>query len=98
MKLIGGYESLPLKKQTLIEASLDNLDWREVREAWLHVRTGDGLWRRYQVTIEEGPRGTLLSAYFPQGVGDSNGRVNWYLSAATTQGDDFYTEMQRSSR
>jgi hypothetical protein len=98
LKLKGDFSSLPAKKQTLVEATLEGLDWHDVREAWLHVRTGEGLWRRYQVTIEEGSRGTALSAMFPQNVGDANGRVHWYMSAATSQGDDFYTEMQRSTR
>jgi hypothetical protein len=98
LKLKSDYASLPAKKPALIEASLDGLDWKDVREAWLHVRTGEGLWRRYQVTVEEGARGAQLSANFPPGVGEAGARVTWYMSAATNQGDDFYTEMQRSMR
>jgi hypothetical protein len=98
LKLQDTYSTLPKGRPTVIEATLDGLDWHDVREAWLHVRTGEGLWRRYQVTIEEGPRGTQLSVQFPANLPDTPGRVLWYLSAATTQGDDFYTEMQRSSR
>jgi len=98
LKLKNDYGTLPARKTIVIEASLDGLDWKDVREAWLHVRTGEGLWRRYQVTVEEGPRGALLTAYFPTAVGDAGSRVNWYMSAATNQGDDFYTEMQRSMR
>ena len=98
LKLKSDYNTLAARKPALIEASLDGLDWKDVREAWLHVRTGEGLWRRYQVTVEEGPRGALLSAPFPLGVGETGSRVHWYMSAATNQGDDFYTEMQRSLR
>jgi hypothetical protein len=98
LKLKSDFSSLPAKKAVLIEASLDGLDWKDVREAWLHVRTGEGLWRRYQVTVEEGPRGALLSAPFPLGVGEPGARVHWYMSAATNQGDDFYTELQHSMR
>ncbi len=98
LKLQDGYSTLPKGKSTVIQATLDGLDWKDVREAWLHVRTGEGLWRRYQATIEEGPRGTVLSVAFPSNLPDGQGRVHWYLSAATTQGDDFYTEIQRSTR
>jgi ComEC/Rec2-related protein len=69
LKLKSDFGSLPAKKAVLIEASLDGLDWKDVREAWLHVRTGDGLWRRYQVTVEEGPRGALLVGALPAGCG-----------------------------
>jgi len=98
LKLVEGYASIPRGRTTIVQATLDGLDWKDVREAWLHVRTGEGLWRRYQATIEEGPRGTLLSVPFPANLPDGPGRVQWYLSAATSQGDDFYTEMQRSNR
>jgi len=98
LRLKADYDQLPLRKATLIEATLDGLDWRDLREAWLHVRTTDGLWRRYEATFEEGPRGTLLSVYFPANVTDGSNRATWYLSASTSQGDDFYTEIQRSSR
>jgi len=98
LRLKGDYGQLPLRKATLIEATLDGLDWHDLREAWLHVRTTDGLWRRYEATIEEGTRGTLLSVVFPANLADGSNRATWYLSASTSQGDDFYTEIQRSSR
>jgi hypothetical protein len=98
LKLKGDYGQLPLHKATLIEATLDGLDWHDLREAWLHVRTADGLWRRYEATIEEGPRGTQLSVNFPADITDGSSRATWYMSASTSQGDDFYTEMQRSNR
>ena len=98
LKLQSGYSTLSGKRSTLVEASLANLDWKDLREAWLHVRTGEGLWRRYQMTISEGANGALLSADFPTNAFDGNGRVTWYMSAATSQGDEFHTEMQRSSR
>lgn len=98
LKLQAGYAQLSSKRSTLVEASLAGLDWRDVREAWLHVRTGEGMWRRYQMTIGEGPNGALLSVDFPTNAFDAQGRVTWYMSAATTQGDEFHTEIQRSTR
>jgi hypothetical protein len=98
LKLQANYATLPAKKGTSVSASLDNLDVKDVREAWLHVRTPDGLWRRYDMTVSAGPRGALLSVVFPADMFDGQGRTMWYLSAATGQGDEFFTEMQRSSR
>jgi hypothetical protein len=98
LKLQASYAQLSSRKSTLVEASLAGLDWRDVREAWLHVRSGEGLWRRYQMTIAEGPNGALLSVDFPTNSFDAQGRVFWYMSAATTQGDEFHTEIQRSNR
>ena len=98
LKLSANYAVLAGKKPTIVEASLAGLDWHDVREAWLHVRTGEGLWRRYQMTISEGPNGALLSAPFPTQSFDAQGRVSWYMSAATAQGDEFHTEIQRSTR
>jgi hypothetical protein len=96
LKLQGSYATIAAKKGSVVSASLDNLDPKDVREAWLHVRTPDGLWRRYDMSVDPGPRGAVLSVVFPVEMFDAQGRVTWYLSAATNQGDEFFTEMQRS--
>jgi hypothetical protein len=98
LKLLGSYAQLGSRRAPLVEASLVGLDWRDVREAWLHVRNTEGIWRRYQATIGEGTTGAVLSVEFPTNAFDSQGRVLWYMSAATSQGDEFYTELQRSTR
>lgn len=97
LKLQGNYGYLPARKGTSVSASLDGLDVKDVREAWLHVRTPDGLWRRYDMTVVPGPRGALLTVPFPVEMFDAQGRASWYLSAATGQGDEFFTEIQRSA-
>ena len=96
LRLQGSYAVILPKKPTAIVASLDGLDPGDVREAWLHVRTPDGLWRRYEMTVAPGPHGAMLSALFPLDMLDPQGRATWYLSAATGQGDEFFTEMQRT--
>ncbi len=98
LRLLANYSQLSNQRSTLVEGSLAGLDWHDLREAWLHVRSGEGLWRRYQMTISEGPQGALLSVNFPTQMFDAQGRVTWYMSAATSQGDEFYTELQRSTR
>jgi hypothetical protein len=96
LRLQGSYAVILPKRPTAIVASLDGLDPGDVREAWLHVRTPDGLWRRYEMTVAPGPRGASLSALFPLDMLDAQGRATWYLSAATGQGDEFFTELQRT--
>src|SRR5262249_39349167 len=97
LRLQGNFAVLGAKKP-MLTASLDGLDAGEGRGAGRHVCTPDGLWRRYDMTVTAGPRGALVSAVFPVEMFDAQGRAFWYLSAATGQGDEFYTEMQRSSR
>ena len=98
LKLQANYALVPARKVTTVTATLDGLDVKDVREAWLHARSPEGLWRRYEMTLASGPRGATLSTVFPGIMFEGQKTVVWYLSAATTQGDDFYTEMQRSSR
>jgi hypothetical protein len=98
LKLQGTYGNLLGRKPAVVSATLDGLEAEDLREAWLHVRTPEGLWSRYEITIEAGPRGAILTVNFPASQFNGEERANWYLSAATKQGDDFFTEMQRSGR
>ena len=98
LKLQGNYSTLPARRVNTISASLDGLSVRDLRESYLHAKGADGLWLRIGMTIADGPRGAVVSVVFPNDLFDAQGRVQWYLSAATTQGDEFYTEMQRSTR
>ena len=97
LRLQANYAVLPIKRVNTISATLDGLAARDIRESFLHVKGGDGLWRRIQMAIEDGPRGSVLSGVFPNDLFDAQGRSQWYVSASTTQGDEFYSEMQRSS-
>jgi len=98
LKLEGAYQSLLSKKPALITATLDGLEADDLREAWLHLRTPDGLWTRYEMTIEAGDHGAVLTVNFPASTFNGEEKASWYLSAATKQGDDFFTEMQKSGR
>ena len=60
--------------------------------------TPDGLWARYPMTISPGGRGAVLAVSFPTSSFSGEDHATWYLSAATKQGDDFFTELQRSGR
>jgi hypothetical protein len=81
-----------------VSATIEDLVPSEVREAWLHVRSGDGLWRRVAMQVQPWPTGTVVSVAFPEAVFDDKGRTQWYLSVTTPQGDEYVTEMQRTTR
>ena len=98
LRLQGSSQGLLARKPAVVSATLDGLEADDLREAWLHVRTPDGLWTRYEATIEAGDRGAVLTVNFPATLFNGEERAIWYLSAATKQGDEFFTELQRSGR
>jgi len=77
----------------LVSATLEGINVSEVREMWLHVRGPDGPWRRYALDLMKGPAGAVGVTVFPIGVFDPRGRTPYYLSALTSAGDEYYTEM-----
>ena len=98
LKLQGSSANLLGRKPAVISASLDGLEADDLREAWLHLRTPEGLWTRYEMTIEAGEHGAVLTVNFPVTLFNGEERAYWYLSAATKQGDEFFTDMQHSGR
>ena len=98
LKLEGPMQKLLSKNPAVVSASLDGLEADDLREAWLHLLTPDGLWSRFPMTISPGDRGALLNVSFPVSEFNGEQKATWYLSAATKQGDDFFTEMQHSGR
>jgi len=79
---------------TLVSGALDGVRFADVREMWLHVRGSDGPWRRYALDIMKSPAGVIGVTVFPLGVFDGQGRTQYYLSASTATGDEFFTEMK----
>jgi hypothetical protein len=98
LKLDGDEKKLLAKKPAVVSAGLNGLEADDLREAWLHVLTPDGLWSRFPMTIEAGTNGAVLTVNFPISEFNGEEKATWYLSAATKQGDEFFTEMQHSGR
>ena len=98
LKLEAGTQKLLAKDPAVVSASLDGLEADDLREAWLHVLTPDGLWSRFPMTINAGDRGAVLTVSFPVSQFGGEAKATWYLSAATKQGDEFFTEVQHSTR
>ena len=87
-------ERIPFGRPTVLSASLDGAREGDVREMWLHVRTPEGAWRRYPMTIMNAPGGPVGVAVFPTVLFDARGRAAWYVSASTPMGDEYFTEMR----
>jgi hypothetical protein len=98
LRLDGATKQLLSKTPAVVSATLDGLEAEDLREAWLHVLMPNGLWSRFPMTIEPGDRGAVLNVSFPVSEYNGEQKATWYLSAVTKQGDDFFTEMQRSGR
>jgi hypothetical protein len=82
------------ERPTMITVALLEAQAGEVREMWLHVRTPENTWRRYQMTLLNA-QGTLTGvAPFPIPMLDAQGRGRYYVSALTAQGDEYFTEIE----
>uniref|UniRef100_A0A832MK14 PEGA domain-containing protein n=1 Tax=Eiseniibacteriota bacterium TaxID=2212470 RepID=A0A832MK14_UNCEI len=88
---------IPLDAPTVISGALRGVSSSDVREMWLHVRTPDGTWRRYEMAMLKASGGVVGVAVYPPTMFDEGGRARWYLSAATHTGDEFFTEMQSAA-
>ena len=94
LTLTNGPAAMPRDRTTLISASLDGVTGDEVREMWLHVRTPEKLWRRYPMTPIAGSGAAAGAVVFPLALLDASGRAPYYVSASTTLGDEYFTELQ----
>jgi hypothetical protein len=82
----------------VISATLTEVSPREVREMWLHVLGTDGTWSRYPMARLQGQLSPVAAVAFPVSQIGATGRTSWYASAVTTQGDEFFSEIQTIRR
>ena len=80
-------------RPTLVSAALDGVRVSDIHEMWLHVRGADGPWRRYALDIMRTPTGAVGVTVFPLGVFDGQTSTLYYLSALTSTGDEYFTEI-----
>ncbi|HTM58347.1 MAG TPA: PEGA domain-containing protein [Candidatus Udaeobacter sp.] len=86
-------DHVAVDRPTLVSANLPGIQVHDVREMWLHVRSADGIWRRYALDVMKTSGGTVGVTVFPVGVFDEEGRTQYYLSALVATGDEYFTEM-----
>lgn len=94
---IGSTKSFATGQPKVVSASVEGLSPGDVHEAWMHVRTPEGLWRRYAMTILRGAGGLVVTSVFPDNVFDKQGNTRWYVRVVSPQGDEAFSEIQRSS-
>ncbi len=87
---------MPTDRPTVISAGLQGVGKNEVREMWLHVRAPDGPWRRYPMPLVDASGAVVGSVVFPTAMLDRQGRATFYVSASTTMGDDYFSEIQNA--
>lgn len=97
VQVINNSRVMSADQITIISANLLGLQPSDTRESWLHVRASEGLWRRYPMTIMKGPTGAVVTSVFPANAFDAAGNTRWYISAQTLQGDEYFSEIHRSS-
>jgi hypothetical protein len=82
---------------TPVTVALPGLMPREMREVWLHVRTPDGAWRRYPMTLHDGDGGLTASTVFPAASLDARGDAPFYVSALVTSGVEYFTDIRNAA-
>lgn len=94
---VGNTRTIPAGQSTIVSASVTGLSPNDVGEAWLRVRSAEGLWRRYAMTPLRSAGQLVVASVFPESAFDRNGQTRWYVSVTTKQGDEYYSEMQQTS-
>jgi hypothetical protein len=92
--LLGAGGPMPRDRASVVSVALEGVTADEVREMWMHVRAPEGVWRRYPMVQLEGSGAVVGVAVFPLALLDEHGRAPYYVSASTTLGDDYFTELQ----
>jgi hypothetical protein len=92
--LLRAPASIGVDEPALISATLSDVEASDVREMWLHVREPENRWRRYPMTLMNAQGSAVGAAPFPVALLGPQGRTAYYVSALTSQGDEYFTEMQ----
>jgi len=93
LRALAAPARMPVDQPSVISAGLEGVIASEVREMWLHTRSPEGQWRRYQMVMLKAPAGVVGVAIFPLAMFDEYGLTRYYLSASIQTGDEFFTEM-----
>ena len=95
--LLSSNRVMSADQVSIISATFVGLQPGDLRESWLHVRASEGIWRRYPMSVMKGPNGAVVTSVFPPSAFDGQGNTRWYVSGQTLQGDEYFSEIQRSS-
>lgn len=91
--VLGTPLRLRADEPSVVSASIAGVRTSETREMWLNVRQPDGTWRRTPMTLMNSAGGVVGTALLASGQLDAQGRVLFYVSASSPQGDDYFSEI-----
>jgi hypothetical protein len=77
-------------------AAIRGIAEAELREMWLHVRSPEGAWKRYPMTLMRAPAGIVGVAVFPSTMLAESGDTPYYMSAMSQVGDEYFTEVRKA--
>lgn len=89
----GMPERVAPEQAVVASAQLSGIPLADVKEMWLHVRTPDGPWRRYQMDVLKSNYGVVGVSVYPTTLFDPQGVSRYYMSALTRTGDEYFTEI-----
>ena len=90
---VGIPDHMAPDQPAVASAALNGVTYTDVKEMWLHVRTPEGPWRRYQMEILKSTFGAIGVAVYPATLFDDQGTSHYYTSALTASGDEYFTEI-----
>ncbi len=90
--------SLSREQPAVVSSAITGIAESDLREMWLHVRSPDRTWKRYEMTLLRADGGVVGVAVFPPAMIGSDGSAVYYMSAVMQVGDEYFTELRSGRR
>ena len=78
----------------MVSSAITGIAESDLREMWLHVRSPDRTWKRYEMTLLRADGGVVGVAVFPPAMIGADGGAVYYTSAVMQVGDEYFTELR----
>ena len=82
------------EQPAVVSSAITGIAESDLREMWLHVRSPDRTWKRYEMTLLRADGGVVGVAVFPLAMIDADGGAVYYTSAVMQVGDEYFTELR----
>ncbi len=78
----------------VVSSAITGIAESDLREMWLHVRSPDRTWKRYEMTLLRAEGGVVGVAVFPPPMIGQDGSAIYYTRAMMQVGDEYFTELR----